>query len=42
MLAITSALDDFVFSPLIVHFKNELESSRVIDKRMGSDVREEI
>ena len=42
MLAVTSALDDFVFSPLIVHFKNELESSRVIDKRMGSDVREEI
>lgn len=42
MLAITSALDDFVFSPLIVHFKNELEASRVIDKRMGSDVREEI
>ena len=42
MLAITSALDDFVFTPLIKHYKAELETSRVIDKRMGDNVREDI
>ena len=42
MLAVTSALDDFFFTPLIKHFKAELETSMVIDKRMGSNVREDI
>lgn len=42
MLAITSALDDFVFTPLIKHYKAELDTSRVIDKRMGDNVREDI
>ena len=42
MLAVTSVLDDFFFTPMIQHFKAELETSRVIDKRMGENVREEI
>ena len=42
MLAATSALDDFFFTPMIAHFKAELETSRVIDKRMGDNVREEV
>lgn len=42
MLAVTSALDDFVFSPIIDHYKHEVEASRVIDKRMADNVREEI
>ena len=42
MLAVTSALDDFFFMPMIAHFKAELETSRVIDKRMGDNVREEV
>lgn len=42
MLAVTSALDDFFFTPMIKHYKAELEASRVIDKRMGDNVREDI
>ena len=37
MLAVTSALDDFFFTPMIAHFKAELEASKVIDKRFPQE-----
>ena len=42
MLAVTSVLDDLVFTPLIDHYKHVVETSLVIDKRMGDNLREEI
>lgn len=34
ILAITSVLDDLVFTPLIAHYKMKLEASKVYDDRM--------
>lgn len=42
MLAVTSVLDDIVFTPLIDHYKHVVETSLVIDRRMGDNLREEI
>lgn len=35
MLAVTSVLDDFFFTPAIAHYKAELISNKVYDKRSG-------
>lgn len=42
ILAVTSVLDDLVFSPLINHYSVRAKSSKLIDDRMGDNVREEI
>ena len=42
ILAVTSVLDDLVFTPLISHYKARMEASKVIDDRMGDNVREEV
>ena len=42
ILAVTSILDDLVFTPLISHYTVRAKSSKVIDDRMGDNIREEI
>ena len=42
ILAITSALDDFVLSPLKKKYEEKVRASETIDERMGDNVREEI
>lgn len=37
ILAITSVLDDLVFTPLIAHYKMKLEASKVMDDRLPAD-----
>lgn len=33
ILAVTSVMDDFLFTPIIAHYKQKLEASKVIDER---------
>lgn len=42
LLAVTSVLDDLIFAPLIANVAQKLNASKVIDARMGENVREEI
>ena len=42
LLAVTSVLDDIIFAPLIANCAQKLNASKVIDARMGENVREEI
>ena len=42
LLAVTSVLDDLIFAPLIANVAQKLNASKVIDARMGDNVREEI
>lgn len=42
ILAVTTVLDDLIFTPLITNIHEKLSSSKVIDRRMGDNVREEI
>lgn len=42
MLAVTSVLDDFFFTPIISTYRSDLIANKAIDRRMGDSVREEI
>lgn len=42
ILAVTSVLDDLVFTPLISHYTARAKASKLIDDRMGDNVREEL
>lgn len=42
ILAVTSILDDLVLSPAIQYFHDRARASKLIDDRMGKNVREEI
>lgn len=37
ILAVTSIMDDFLFTPLIQHYKAQLEASKVYDARKAEE-----
>jgi len=41
ILAITSVLDDLVFTPLISYYKTKLISNKAIDERLQQDAKAE-